>query len=223
MTSNRIGAIVATWFILAVSQASAATFNLAGNGGLSHRYDFGPIDGIGLGIVAGTIDLGANPLLDTVNVGGTPNQFPKVGQYSGGLGVVNSKHDNSHQVDGYGLNDILLLQFTEDVRIVSAMFTHVSANDGFEFWFDDEGNGSLDGDYVSTHDIPDSLTFAFLGDFVGDLFGFGAVYYKHDFKLKSVTVESVAQVPVPAALPLFGSALLIAGWFGHRRRRRSQI
>lgn len=205
--------------------AEAITFDLAGNGGLSHSYTFGPIDGVGLTIVAGTVDLGTNPSLDTVNVGGVAGQYPQVGQYpvvgynTGGLGVVSSRRDNSHQVDGSGLNDILLLSFTRAVRFVSATFSYVTHNDDFEFWFDNEPDGSLDGDYVFTADIPGSLTYVLAGNYVGNLFGLAAVGHNDDYKVRSVTVEAVAPVPLPAALPLLAVGVFGLGIAGWRRRR----
>ncbi|HSM42509.1 MAG TPA: VPLPA-CTERM sorting domain-containing protein, partial [Afifellaceae bacterium] len=140
----------------------------------------------------------------------------QIGQYSGGLGISQNGSDN-HQVDGYGIDELLVLAFSETVRIVSAEFRYVSSDDDFEFWHDNEPNGSLNGDYVFTADIPGSLVYVFAGNYVSSLFGIGATHYSDDFKLYALTVSPV---PLPAALPLFAGAI---GAFGASRWRKRRI
>ncbi len=205
------GAVVAAllFCVPMTGSASAVTFNLAGNGGLNSSYVFNE-DGITLTVTPAAITLGATPPQDTVATQG------QVGQYSGGLGISQNGSDN-HQVDGSGVNELLVLAFSETVRIVSAEFRYVSSDDDFEFWHDNEPNGSLNGDYVFTADIPGSLVYVFGGNFVSSLFGIGATHYSDDFKLYALTVSPV---PLPAALPLFAGAI---GAFGAARWRKRRI
>jgi hypothetical protein len=207
-----LGAVVAAllFCVSNTGSAFAATFNLGGNGGLDGSYVFNE-DGITLTVAPAAITLGATPAQDTVATQG------QVGQYSGGLGISQNSNE-SHQVDGYGVNELLVLAFSETVRIVSAEFRYVSSNDDFEFWHDDERNGSLDGDYVFTADIPGSLVYVFAGNYVSDLFGIGATHKSDDFKLYALTISPV---PLPAALPMFASAFGAFGAVRLRKRRNA--
>jgi hypothetical protein len=192
------------------TSAFAATFNLTGNGGLANSYSFSE-DGIDLTITPAAITLGPTIPDDTVATQG------QIGQYSGGLGISQPGSD-SHQVDGYGVDELLVFAFSETVQFISAKFTYVGSDDGFEFWFDQGMDSSLNGDYQFTADIPDSLVYVLTDTYISDLFGIGAVYKKHDFKLHSITVSPV---PLPAALPLFAGALGLFGAAGWRQRRKA--
>ncbi len=191
---------VATVFLCAVltTSASAVTFSLSGNGGLAGSYNFSA-GGIDLTVTPGAITIGPTIPEDTVVTQGL------VGQYSGGLGISQIGGDSSHEVDGDGVDELLMLAFSQVVQIVSAEFRYVGSNDDFEFWSDSGQDGSLDGDFLWTADIPDSLVYVFGDTYVSNLFGFGATYYNDDYKLYAVTVSPV---PLPAALPSARSLLL---------------
>ena len=68
-------------------------------------------------------------------------------------------NDNSHTVDGYGLNDLLVLTFASTSRLVSATFGYAGVEpnsyDDFAFFADDSDPGtSLVGDMIfSSEDI----------------------------------------------------------------------
>ena len=48
-----------------------------------------------------------------------------VGQWAGnGLGELNNTGDNSHTVDSSGINDLLQLTFSSEVKILSATFSY---------------------------------------------------------------------------------------------------
>lgn len=87
----------------------------------------------------------------------TPASGVGIGQWKPyGLGMMSSSNDNSHTVDGSGLNDLLELVFDTEVRIVSATFAYAgvitNSNDGFAFFADDDHNGSIAGDMVFSHE-----------------------------------------------------------------------
>jgi len=207
MKSRSRAALAAGVFCaLVATPALAVTFNFSGNGGLSPTYMFSE-DGIDLTVTPASITIGPTIPQDTVAIQG------QVGQYSGGLGISQNGNEN-HQIDGSGVDELLIMAFSTPVEIVSAEFRYVSSNDDFEFWHDSGNDDSLNGDYIFSADIPGTLIYTFAGGFISDLFGIGATHYSDDFKLYAVTVSPV---PLPAALPLFAGAL---GLFGAARWRR---
>ena len=147
--------------------------------------------------------------------------------HDGGNGLPN---DSSHQVDGHNGNEVVILRFDHTVRLVSAMFSYVGGDDGFDYFVDLGSDGSLDR-VAQDVDIPNNNLFDFFAlNLTGDIFGIGASYSEyekwkkkkkwitHDWKLKAVTVEKIAEIPVPAALPLFLAGLGAIGWAKKRRK-----
>ncbi len=111
-----------------------------------------------------------------------------VGQWAGnGLGELNNLSDNSHTVDSSGINDLLQLTFTSDVKILSATFSYagVLTNSlaAFAFFADDgDADSSLAGDLVFQHQTFSTNgnnvgTFSFgTGSILSKVFGFGALW-----------------------------------------------
>lgn len=200
---------------------AAVMFNLTGNGGLADSYTFTK-SGITLKVTPGTTD----EALTTVTTPEGPDFRYQVGQYSGGLGVTTHAHD-SHQVDGANRNDILIFDFTApaaQTQLLSVRFTFNDGNDDFTFWFDDDKDGKLDGDYIGKVDIPNNGKYTFAETYAGFLFGIGAVDDYDNFKVKKIKVDVVAAphpAPIPMALPLLGSALVGLGVVGWRKSKSS--
>ncbi|MEH6525801.1 MAG: VPLPA-CTERM sorting domain-containing protein [Sneathiella sp.] len=140
-----------------------------------------------------------------------------------GMGV-RSAGDGSGEVDGYGNDDVLIFSFDSAVKLISAEFTNVDY-DVFTLWFDDDGNGSLYGDRVGTGNPGDPFggLYTFTSDYIGTLFGFGAESSNDYWRVASITANSISAVPVPAALPLFGAALLGMGFLARRRKQKAAL
>ncbi len=179
------------------------TIDFRGYAGLADSYDFFN-DGIGVTVTAGIFNSSGN-----VSTGGY------VGQYSRGLGATTHYYD-SHQVDGYHNNDILLFNFDQTVRLHHIVFSYVDWNDRFRFFHDSDGNGLLN-DFGWNTDIPNSGVYVFNSLWEGTLFGIGAKGKYDNFKIKKIYVTAV---PLPAALPLFAGGLGVFGFLGWRKNRR---
>jgi hypothetical protein len=193
---------------------------------------------------------------DTQTVTSVAGTGVGIGQWAGnGLGLLNSGTDNSHTVDGRGLNDLLELTFSSAVRIVSASFTYAgvlsNSNDAFDFYADDDNDGSIAGDRLFAHQdifaVSGNGTHTFVGGSpYSTTFGFAASWentvkvctrwyygrckswsektYFDSFKLKSVTVELRPDNPPEVPVPAALPLLASAlglGAFLARRQRRN--
>lgn len=171
------------------SAASAAT---------THTYNF---DGSTSGYTLTKGPFTSNPLggpdvtvkaMTSSDTGSTVNAVSGsgngVGQWTGnGLGEQSSSNDDSHTVDSSGLNDLLQLTFTSEVKILSATFSYagVLTNSlaAFAFFADDgDADSSLAGDLVFNHQTfatnsNNVGTFSFgSGSILSKVFGFGALW-----------------------------------------------
>jgi hypothetical protein len=149
---------------------------------------------------------------------------PRIGQYVGGLGVVNSSGDGSHTVDGLGFDDFVQLSFSEDVNLNSLRFNFFQqrrTDEQFRIIFDTSGDGSIGvGDFIS-QSLTAANPFNFTTQFVGSVFGIVALGDSDDWKLAGVSgTFAPAPVPLPAA-----GLLLLAGLGGlgamSRRKRKA--
>lgn len=230
-------AALAAAFTIGVASAAPVTFYTTKSG---HDSD-------GVGSIGGdsqtyekhgiSMTVTAEIFKDDGSVDDSYSVRPSVGSY--GTYILNSRYDNTHQVDGSGLNERLVLDFSMPVKILSAKFSYVGSDDGFDFFFDQDDDGTLEWIFQG-EDIPGSgffgtFDFTKLTDmYIGDLFALGASVSKcvkkkrsgkckkwvaHDWKLKAITVEKhIPEVPVPAALPLFLAGLGALGWAKRRRK-----
>ncbi len=153
--------------------------------------------------------------------------YGKIGQSKGnGLYIDVGLVDN-HEIDGRGPNEVAMFEFDQSVTIESVSFTHVDSDDTFSFFYDDHSDGILTNDEVDLNiDIPGSGDYSFNDAFISSLFGIGAndgscgwfSCEVNDFKIASITVNTISAVPLPAALPLYGAGMAIIGFLGWRRK-----
>ena len=170
--------------IASQAQAASVTYNFTG---ATTGYELSKNFTSGVG----------NPLLTvsatTVSDNGaivTPVTSFGVGQWAGlGLGIKNGSGDNSHTVDGSGLNDLLVLAFSSSVKFVSATFKYAGVEnhsfDDFAFFASPTNDGSVAGNMIfSSEDIIGSggtgyynfTTGAFGASYIGQFFGIGAIF-----------------------------------------------
>lgn len=146
-----------------------------------------------------------------------------------GLGVTRPG-DTTIGLDGTDGRDILIFEFDELVTLVSLTFSNVDPSDDFDFFLDTNGDGILErvrrdifintasGTAPGTSVAQVALANVFQA--TGTLFGIGADGFDDDFFISAISFTSVSEVPVPAALPLFATA--IAAFSLARRKRRKQ-
>lgn len=215
---------------LSVSAAQATTFytttgGFAANGtgggtGAGAGFQEYTIDGLILTVTAGLYtDTAVTG--DAVVTPGSRDAEPRVWSpgtgidHDGGAGLPD---DDDHQVDGDMGNEVLILAFNQQVQLSSALFSYVGSNDGFDFFADTNGDGILER-LAQDIDIPGSnLANLFSFNIISNLFGIGASGANDEWKLKAITALPVADVPLPASLPLFLAG--VAGFgFASRKKR----
>lgn len=194
-------------------------FYYHGSGGASSGYQEYTRDGLTLTVHGATYN---------DNTPHEVNGYTSTQVWGGGTGINRNRKD-SHQVDGYGKNEAVVLKFDHKVKLVSAKFTYVdgpswySDGDDIDLFVEDMNDlGNLiykDGELdIHSGDNPfnfqDQLGYAL----IGKLFALGADGKNDGWKLKAITVaKHIPEVPLPAALPLFIAGL---GALGLAKRRR---
>ncbi|MBE9116004.1 PEP-CTERM sorting domain-containing protein [Lusitaniella coriacea LEGE 07157] len=154
--------------------------------------------------------------LDLTVTGQSTNGPRNVFQGLFGLGVKGGRFD-SPQIDGFGPDETLLLNFDKKVKILSATFSRVGRNDDFKLL--------VDGDTLVAADIPGGNSWdlgirnfnfrQFSPDNKGFQFGFTVTGKNDDYFLKKVKVKTV---PEPAT----ALGLLSVGALGVISRRKRQ-
>ena len=115
----------------------------------------------------------------------------------GGLGVRGSNLNG--QIDGRGGDfEALLLELDRTVRIVSATFTRVNSNNNDDFTLSVDGNNTISGDIPLDIISPNGNdlgtgTLNFNDLLIGNLFAFSVTENDDDYRLKSVTFETVPE------------------------------
>jgi hypothetical protein len=205
-TMKLIFAAIAALILFAAPVQASTIFDLRDNGGWSKSFDFSQ-DGIGLSAFTGRQD-GSNV---TTNVNDWLYQ-----SNSNGLGMYSSGNGKNKEIDGKNANEAVKFLFDTAVQLVSITFGKVDSNDDFDFYFEDGSGLSEQQDDI---DIPNSRTYGFADLWIGKLFGIGADGRHDNFTIKKIEVAAVTAIPLPAAFPLFGAALLGIGYIARRRRK----
>ncbi|MEM8654761.1 MAG: VPLPA-CTERM sorting domain-containing protein [Pseudomonadota bacterium] len=169
-------------------------------------------------------------------------------RWRSGAGVVNSRSDNSHTVDGSGWKDYVEIAFSQDVMLSEVKFSYFSAtqvertcswywswatcdntrvdDDDFRWMYDSSEDGKLGvGDWISANE--NANPFRDFDSVTASVFGFGAFEWNDDWKLKKVTVtfdDSIGNEPPAVPLPAGGALLVgaIGGLAMLRRRKASR-
>ena len=132
-----------------------------------------------------------------------------------GLGVSSSLWPpDDFRIDGLEREDLLILEFDQEVTINSASFAAIWKDDDFQLFVDGVSRVSADipGDHIYTFQDTEAQYRT------GRIFGFSVTETNDDYLLSGMTVE-IAQAPIPAAGLLFASSM--AGLLVVRKKRRS--
>lgn len=169
----------------------------------------------------GSLQLTATGFTDTSPSILNDNQFSRLDQFSGGIGIGGG-NSPYHAMDNNNGIDYVKLAFSEEVNITNIVLGWVY-NDGDLAY----GTGQKDLTEVSwTGGSSDSFADSFTLTEFGDVWRIaasiadacGGCSNKDYFKIESVTVQTV---PIPAAFWLFGTALL--GMLGVGRMRSTAV
>lgn len=219
--------------------ASTVTFDLtSGNGDESNGSYVFTMDGLTL--TATAFELEGD---------GSTGDALELGQWSGGLGVVDTHRGDAHQVDSGTQEEVIKLTFSEDVSITDITFTWVY---GGSFAFSVLNGDSVESydsqvDYTDTNTVTSgsrrnktSITYASYsfgaGSDLSDMFGVGAAAevcyssrgqkgYKHgntcvcDDDWNAFKLESITVTVAAVPLPA-GGLLLLTGMGGVAALRR---
>ncbi|TNE40258.1 MAG: hypothetical protein EP348_02370 [Alphaproteobacteria bacterium] len=202
----RLIATLAAFLALGATAAEASTvFDLTGNGKWDSSYSFNE-DNIGLTVSAG--ENYGNSVYSGYDYLYQQNHH--------GLGVYSLFNGSDKELDGSYASEVMTFLFDTAVQLVSITFSKVDSSDDFDFYFD---SGSGLSKISSDVDIPNSGQYVFSSLWSGTSFAFGADASDDSFTIKKIEVAQVSAVPLPIALPLYGSGLAVLGFLGWRRRK----
>jgi hypothetical protein len=201
-------AVVATLAFAATTAQATTVFDLTGNGKWATSYSFTE-DGIGLTAFTGR---------QNGNAVTTSSSDWLYQQNQHGLGLYSPGNDKDKEIDGDHKNEVVQFYFDQAVSLISITFSKVDSNDDFDFYFDaGSGLAEVDDDI----DIPNNDRYLFSSLWTGQLFGFGADGNDDNFTIKKIEVAAISNIPLPAALPLYGTGLAVMGYLGWRKRRKA--
>lgn len=190
-------AAVAVAFAVSAVAAQAATFNFTGAPNSNNPSLSYTVDGIGLTVTAQSYLFGA-PL--TVNTAAE------------GLGVRTSGLDNSNQIDGFGVAEVLIFSFDREVELKSVAFSLVHRLDTFSFFVGADTPWDLtEVSFASDFD---------LSGYTGTVFGIGTINPLSAFRIASIEAVDAAPAPVPVPAAAFALMGGLGALTALRRRRR---
>ncbi|WP_373085178.1 hypothetical protein [Sneathiella sp.] len=133
--------------------------------------------------------------------------------------MYSPSNGNDKEIDGRYANEMIQFVFDQAVTLISITFGKVNKNDDFDFYFD-AGFGLAEID--NNIDIPKNDQYIFSTLWTGTTFGFGANDRSDSFTIKNIEVAAanITAIPLPAALPLYGSGLALMSFLGWRRRQK---
>lgn len=146
--------------------------------------------------------------------------------WDGGIGLINKNESNTnpqHTIDNQNGYDYILFQFNEAVKITDIVLGYVSGDGDIAYG---TGNSGINGltEIARTNgsfgDNPFSLT-SYSNTWLIAASILNKDKFADQFKIKSITVET-STVPLPAAVWLFGSALLGMVGIGYRRQNQNK-
>ena len=190
--------LAATGIVLVSSAAAEAAsftkFDLRGYDSRQSSFVYTSQDGITLKVTATDENGGSRNVVRSSTFG--------LGVTIGGDRAVNGTRT---QIDGRGANEILNLDFGQNVKLISAKFGLVDSNDEYELF--------VDGDYLTGDAFPrnGSPTVNFTNinpsDRTGTVIAFTVNDRNDDYYLKKVKVEKVYPAPEPFSILGAGMAL----------------
>lgn len=154
-----------------------------------------------------------------------------IAQHRNGISIDRGGSD-SHELDGSGPDEFIRLTFSEKVLLTDVWFNAAGNGDEWDMSVDnvDFGvNGAfgsdlienlIDSDIAATPSDDDRADFVSNGGAImGTVFTFYTDDNNDDYKLAALKFNQIAQVPLPAALPLLAGGLGVLGFVGWRRKR----
>lgn len=169
----------------------------------------------------------------------------QIGVWSSGVGVLNSRTDNSHTIDNSGWTDFLLLQFANPVRLADASFNtgwhsmnDTDATIGYGIasldqiaslngetwsvpWLNTYQSGSAGASGNNTRNINPQ-------GFIGNTWLIGASFANPDrrldgFKLERITVSTAVPEPTAWAMMLLGFGFVGVSIRSAKRRQKVTV
>ncbi len=209
------------------SVANAYTFNFTSNtsssswGTPGNIRTFTASDNPSLSVTASAWYLSSSALTSTANQA-------YLGRFTQGLGVTNSSDETTqHYVDNSGRFDFVRFDFSEQVKVEKITLSIWSGDGDMTLGYGGSNNGSIFNHFYTTQ-TGDDLTIDFGSTPADETWRiFASLLNNQDgktakidgFKIKSMEVSTV---PLPAAVWLFGSALLGMVGIGYRRQNQNK-